>query len=279
MLKYNLKKFIQKLQLFDYVILGVFALLAISFAIFFLRQDKFITVKVKITDQVIPNSYGAPPSWFAYFFKKGMKEKDGLGRTTVEIIDVYHYNTERDKRTVYLTTQIRAVYNSRTGEYRYKGSPLSIGNIIRINFEQIYFEGLVVESDFLPDPYKYEDIVVKAEIQEYTSFPNTTGVDQYVADSLIIGDKVYDSSGKTIAEILSKEVTPAKISTIDQYGNIYLKRDPRRKDITLNLKLWVKRVENQLFFLDDRRVAVWENLPLNFSSITIWPTITEILTK
>lgn len=265
-----------KFNFFDYVLFGLFAIASIGLFIFLFRKNSYVTIKLKVTEKSVLYANTTPPYWFVYLFKKGMKEADGLGRSTAEVTDVYFYESSPTTKSVYLTIKLRTTYNPRTQEYKYKGTTVSVGEGIRINLGTIVAEGLITEVESLKNPYSYVSLLVNAVIQDNNQvFSETTGVDEFVADAVNVGNKVYDSQGEAIAEILEKKVLPAQKNTTDALGNSYMKTDPRKKDVFLTLKVRAKKIYNELYFLDDIRLKVWLGIPLQFEHITIWPTITN----
>lgn len=270
-------EFYKKLHLVDYLLLSIFFFLAIAFLIFFFRSGEYVKVTVKVTDKNVLYSQSTPPSWFVYLFKKGMKTKDGLGRTNAEIMDVYYYDSDLDQKAVYLTLSLRAVLNNRTGQYKYEGNPLSVGEGLRINLEKMLIDGLIVEVEGLDSLYEDVFYILKTQlINENSVFLESTGVEPFVAEAIKVGDKIFDSKGDIIVEVLKKDVYPAKKNTFDNFGNIRQNLDPRRKDVNLTLKVRTKKIFNEAYFLDDIRLKVNNTIPLHFENISIWPTVTEI---
>jgi hypothetical protein len=278
----KLIKFFKKFKLFDILIITLFLILTVAFFVFFFRQSKYLTIKLKVSEKNILYSWSTPPFWFANLFKPGMKGKDGLGRTNVEILDVYSYESAPANKAVYLTLRLRATYNTRSQEYIYEGTPLAVGDGLRINFGEIIAEGLVVEADNLKNPYEETFLEIDTQYFNFnvnnlnSVFSETTGIEPFVADSVKIGDQVLDSSGKVMAEVIGKEVLPAKKNTFDDKGNVYLKFDPRKKDLFLRLKIRVKKINNEFYFFDDVRIKVDQILPLHFSAVSIYPVITGV---
>jgi hypothetical protein len=270
-------KFFGRVKLFDFLIAFLLFVLAVSFLVFFFRQSKFLVVKLKITEKNVLYAQTTPPYWFVYLFKEGMREVDGLGRTTAEVVEVYFYDSSPTNKAVYLTVKLRTTYNSRTKEHQYKGMTVAVGEGLRINLPKVLAEGLVVEVEGKENPYEEVSLQVRTQlIEERPVFSETTGVEVFVADSIEVGDKVLDSSGKAIAEVLEKEAFPARKITFDDRGNIYQKLDPRLKDVFLKLKVRAKKINNEYYFADDVRIKVDLVLPLHFQGVSIYPTIIEI---
>ncbi len=278
--------FRRKLSFFDYFITGVFLILGIAAFIFFFRKTTWVTVRVRVTDRDVVFVYSNPPSWFVYLFKKGMREADSLGRTTAEITDVYYYDaitdvdsrTNMSKKTVYLTLKLKANYNKRTGEYKYKGMPLSSGEVLRVNLGTILVHGLITDMDGVKNPFETVHPVVRILIKDFNPvFPGTTGVDESLADALSIGDKILDSKGEVAAEVLDKEVYPAQMTTVDNFGIPHTFIHPRLKDIYLNLRLSAQKIGNEVYFFDDFLIKINNYIPLSFPKIAVYGNIIRII--
>ena len=268
-------KLIRRLQLFDLIVITALLLLGASFLIFFFRKSQYITVKIKVTEKNILYANSNPPSWFVYLLKTGMQEKDGLGRISAEILDVYSYDIFPETKAAYLTLKLRTTYNKRTKEYKYKGRVVSVGEGVRTNFQQVLLEGLIVEVEDLAPPFEESFLEVECQLMDL-AFWETTGVDSFIGEAISVGDKIYDSSGNVMAEVLEKKVLPAKKNTFDDRGNVYQRFDPRKKDIYLKLRLKIKKINNEYYFFDDVGVKVGKTLPLNFENINVWPVITKM---
>lgn len=275
-------KNIARLSWFDRAIIIAFLILASAFFVFLFRKVTYTTIKLRLTERDVLYTYNAPPSWFVNLFKPGMTEKDFLGRPEAKIIDVYSYDNPNgppnNQKIIYLTITLKTVYSKKKNTYTYKGDPLIVGGPLRINFDKILAHGLIVEMQGLQNNYQTKSVTIKVQIKDFNPvFLETSGIDQDLADAIRVGDRVRDSSGDTIAEILEKEVRPARKTTIDFYGNPHETIDPRRKDVYLTLRIKAKEINDELYFFDDIRIKINSVIFLNFPNVTISPTITDIL--
>jgi len=275
-----MKKFFFKnkeLYLFDLLwVLGL-GLLAFILLVFLFRKDEYINVTIKITNDNVLYSQTISPAWFSYFFREGMKEKDGLGRTRAEIKRVYIYNTSPDKKALYLLLRIKATFNKRTNQYSYKGRPLLIGAFLKVEFQRILANGLVTEIEGMEDLRKIKEIIVETQVMDYqTAFPSTRGVDPYLAEEVREGDVVRDLDGEAIITVLEKRVKPAQRVSVDSLGRAHLIQDPLKKDLYLKLKLKIKEVNHEYYLFDDIRVSVSQKIPVHFDTLTLYPTIIKI---
>jgi len=271
------------LNLFDAVLIIAVLFTAVMLAFFFLRRSKQLTVVIKVTGQNVLYAWETPPNWFVYYFKEGMVAKDGLGRNSAEIKNIYRYDTGQNNKALYLTLDLKADYTKGSGKYSYEGKPLIIGSPIKIEFQDILAEGLVTYIEGLPDVTKTREILVETRIiWQNEVFPETSGVPDYVAEAIGVGEQTKDSLGNVLITIVDKRVEPAEKIVTDSQGNIFVSRDPLKKDVFLTLKLRVKEVEsesnyNEYYLFDDVRVKIDSQIPLHLQNISIYPRITKIL--
>jgi hypothetical protein len=271
------------LNLFDTAIIIAILLTVTVMAFFFLRRSKYLTVVVKVTGQNVLYAWDSPPSWFVYYFREGMVAKDGLGRNSAEITEIYRYDTGPNNKALYLTLELKADYSKGSGKYSYEGKPLIIGAPIKIEFQDILAEGLVTYIEGLPDVTKTREMLVETRIiWQNEVFPETSGVPVYMAEAIGVGEQTKDSLGNVLITIVNKRVEPAEKIVTDDQGNLFVNRDPLKKDVFLTLKLRVKEVEsesnyNEYYLFDDVRVKIDSSIPIHLENISIYPRVTKIL--
>jgi hypothetical protein len=233
---------------------------------------------VKITEDSILYVRNNPQAWFVYLFKEGMRERDGLGRTSAEIEKVNYYDSGEAKKAVYLNLRLRVDYNKRSRNYLYKGKPLLIGSPIKIEFEDIITEGLVTSVEGVDDPRKDVELIVKSQIFDLNPvFPETNGVQPFLAEAINVDDKVRDSNGREVITVLEKTEEAAKKIVTNDKGEVFLRRDPVKKDVYLTLKLLVRQINDEYYLFDDIQVKIGNGIPIHTVNYSIWPVVTEIL--
>ena len=113
-------------------------------------------------------------------------------------------------------------------------------------------------------------------------FPETSGAPAYVAEAINTGEQVKDSLGNVLITIVDKRVEPAEKIVTDSRGNVFVSRDPLKKDVFLTLKLRVKELgtdvnEHEYYVFDDVRVKIDTSIPIHLKDISIYPRVTKIL--
>ncbi|MBI3385810.1 hypothetical protein HY031_01865 [Candidatus Gottesmanbacteria bacterium] len=283
---------LQKWGFFEYTlaVLAVAILAGIISLYLQSRRAEYVTITVRISNRELQyNDEGAPSPLVTQLFQPGIAGKDALGRVNAEIVDVESFPKPQTtsygaKETVYVSVKLVASYSGRTATYKYKGDTIELGNWIRIEIGPVVVEGIVYDIDGRFQKTERQTMTVKAQLKtedpvERSIFSNTTGVDSYIADAIHVGDSMVDSHGQILAKVLEKTAVPASTLTTDSYGNVYNRPNPRKYDVFLTLELHVKKLKGDIFFLDDQPVKVNTRLPLFFSSISIEPRVTEIVSS
>lgn len=284
----NAQKRIRSVGLMHY--LGVLAaVLLLALGYFLLAphtQDVSVVIRLADKDMIWLDN-GSPRSVSVESIRPGIKETDALGRVSAEVVRVSSFDQPvresqyTQKKTVYVTLRLRASYNKKKDQYRYQGTVLQMGDWVRFTVQSSIINGLVMQ---IPSHESQPQIPVLLKAQLKTEgpfthepFSETTGVDRYIADAITVGDKVTDSEGNILAEILEKTVSPATRITIDQYGVVHTQQDMRKYDVVLSLRVTARRIGDELYYLDLVRLKVNAPLPLFLSKIDIEPRITEIV--
>ena len=270
-----------RLTLFDKILIVIAILGFAFFAYVFFRKATYITATIKVGEDNI--SYEpwmvetGTRDWFAELFHEGIKETDGLGRVGAEVISIYSYDTYPSRKAVYLTTNLRAVYNRASNQYTFKGVPLSVGSKIRLNMDRLLVEGLVTHIEGLSDKREGVKLLVEAKLKnENSTYLETSGVEPYVADAIEKGQEIKDSQGKVIIRVVSKRDEDAKRLTTTAGGGVLVQNNPLRRDVYLALEVNAIKIGDRFYLFDDVPILVGGSLPFNTSTLSAFPEVTNI---
>ena len=282
-----------KITPIDYVLLLFIGFAALIFFFFFYRETEKITIRVKVTDRDVIYARTQPLSWFANRFQVGDVEKDSLGRISAEIINVESFETSKPdesglsyfsnfstitRKVVYVDILTKAVYDSRTQTHSIKGANLAFGAPVRFNFSNIQFDGIVTEVNNNQDLYETKTVKVESKLlQPSREYSDIYGVLPEIANAVKVGDKILDSNANVLARIEEVKVTPAKRTVITDSGQAREILDPVLRDVTYTIHLRTKVFQNEYYVFDDIPVKIGSVLPLNFHHISVFPTITKLL--
>lgn len=258
--------------------LSVFAWLAIMviglgllFIFFFVSQkERWVTAEIRI----IPES----PYWLADTLRKGDLQYNNLGRKIAEVVDIQNYQWFEEKKMVYLTVSLKAGYNSRTKKLTFNYRPLEIGKPIELEVGNVGFMGVITDLDNEKDHWEWQERIVEVRVSLWSGiFPETLGLPSWRAEAIKVGDKMVDSQGRILAEVLEKNEKPAEKIVVTDDGRVLLREDPLKKDVVLRAKLRTIQREGVSYFLDDIKIKVGSNILLALPEIDILPEITKII--
>lgn len=283
-----MRKHIRAIGFIHYAgMLAALVLMVMGYFIF-RPQSRDVSIVVRLADKdMIWLDNGSPQSAAIQTIRPGIKEVDAFGRVVAEVTRVSSFDQPvresqyTPKKTVYVTLTLRASYSKTKDQYRYQGVVLQAGDWVRFTIQSSIINGLVVQ---IPERKTEQRVAVLLKAQMKTEGPFTrepfaevTGVDRYIADAIVIGDTVTDSEGNVLAEVVDKAVTPALRVTVDQYGGVHYRQDPRKYDVFLTVRVFARKISDELYYLDMVRLKVNTQIPLFLSRIDIEPRITEIV--
>lgn len=272
----NLKKIIKNLGVFDYLLIGVFIVGVVVFAYIFFRKSSYITVTVKAGEDNVTWGSASSKSWFSQLFYKGMREKDGIGRTQAEVLDVFSYDTEANRKALYIKVKLKSVYSKASGQYTYKGKPVLVGGTVKLLLNNINFEGLIVNIEGMKDPRERVKLRIESRLDGYGLYQDSIGALPYLIDSIKAGDRVYDSNGNTIIFVENKRVEESKRLVTTSDGRVLVKTNPLLKDMYITAIVDSTKVGGRYFIFDDITLSIGWGLPINLPFVAIYPTITKI---
>lgn len=265
-----------KLTVIDKLTIIGFAAISLFFALFFFKKTNFLQVEILVTHDNLLYSDSAPPFWYQEKITVGSQEKNSIGKVIAEVEDIKSYEDYQNKKDTYVRAKINVNFNSRSGEYSFRGQTLTVGAPIIISPGKVMIKGIITNiADFDQD---LDQITVKVRTSGW-NYPELTanGIDPIYINSIKVGDVVKDASGKIIAEVIDKEVYPGKRITYDSFGNARLVQDPYFKECYLTLHLWVRKTNSANYYMNKYKVKTSESLPLFFENTTQRVEVIEIL--
>lgn len=271
-----IKKVLKKLTYFDIALIVLLTILFLGFFFFFYRKAEYANIRVKVTDQEVLYARTLPTTWYANQFVVGDVERDALGRVISEIVGIERFNVKSDKKVVYLDLRVRATYDTRTKLYSARGRPLIFGTPVRFNFSKVTFDGIVTEfpNSSAQKNLKTTNTKVTALLRGIE--PEKVPDEPEILKAVKVGDKIYDSNGKVLAEVLDLKIRPAERVTQTTQGELLLRHDPLYKDALFTLNIRSKILDNEPFMFDNIPFKIGERLPLNFEDVSLFPVIIKI---
>lgn len=274
-------KYLRKLSLVDIVFVSVIFLLIMAFYLFFKRDVVFITVRLKVTDENPLYAISSPPNEYAESFIKGDREFDELGRPVAEIVNVDTYKTRPDQQVTYVTIKLKAVYNPRKQQYSVRGKNIAFGESFIFSFTKIRFRALVVDFPGFSDTTRIRPkiILVRAQLRDDKgrSYSDVYGVPDYIANAVKINDEVTSLSNHKLVRIIDITKEPAKRLTVGTNGQATIIEDPYLVDVFYTIEIYGTEVNGKDYMFDYNPILIGFPIPINLKTVSIWPTITEIV--
>lgn len=279
------KKQLTNYQVVDYVGVSLFFLVLAVMVFFFLRRASYVEVLVRISesDNMQVLYYNRTPDWYIEYLRPGINEKDLLGRTMIEVADVYYYPTLGANQTVFVKLKMRAVFNKNTGQYTYNGKVLLVGNHELIKLRGLAIEGIIHDISGMGGERKTEIYLAKGILEtqnnEGVPYPAETsfdGIKKNIADLLEPGLEVADSKGGVVAEIVEVEISRAKREFI-YGGSLVSVDDPKRRRVEMEVKLWCVVVGDKCYYREETPLRINSVVGFDFDNFGVAMTIEELV--
>jgi hypothetical protein len=276
-----LKNLLSKIGLVDKILIITGLLAASFFAYVFFRKADYIVATIKINeDNPVYGEwidYNGTRPWFAEALRENVKLTDGLGRTSAEVLSIKSYDMRSNRKALYLKVRLRTTYSKRSNQYSFNGLPLTVGSIIRLNFNTVSIEGLVTDVQGLPDLRKKVKLLVDVKLEEETGLNfQTSGVLPYIAAEAMNIDEIKDGEGEVIMKVIKKHVEDADTFVVTSDGRSLVRKNPLRKDVYLTLEIQAEEIENRYYLFDDFPILIGGKLPLNTDKLSFFSKITDI---
>lgn len=265
-------------------IFGLFILFFITALTYFAfsRKTEYLNVTIRLFNQDSPEyviNSNQPKSWYVEQIKVGTAQKNQIGETLVEVIDVYGYPNGYIYEDVYVTLRIKAVQNKITKQYIYEGSPLLIHDIKSFKIQNLLVSGEII--DIFEKERELKKFKVKVELNpknvDYTNNSDSLirGVENYVANLLKKGLTVKDSRNTNIIVVTDVEKKPGQ-RIVTTNSAIHYLADPETTRVTLHLDLLAEKINDKYLYRKKEAMLVGEKIWLTFDQVSVVGTITEI---
>ncbi|GEM_PF-946832 len=266
----DIKVFINKLNIFDYLI--IFLLLFVL--IFFIHnrlQRRVVWTNVRVAVENVDWWYGSgtpPRYWYGNNLLAGAQAKDAFGQTVAEVVDIDNYDQGGPYRMIYVDLKLRVDFDKNKNQYLYEFKPLTVGSSLIINFPENQLRGIIINTGEQEIDYFYKTIkVVKRGLLNST------------ADTILAGDQAYDTNGNLIAEILEiKKETHTFYTYSDIRGEMIKTYNPDYRDLTMLVKIKSFSSLDRDFYINNTVLKLGSTIWLQFKDYAIEDaTIVEII--
>jgi len=274
----------KKFSTIDFLSLfAVFFFTAITY-FFFSRKTEYLSITVRLFNQDSPEyslDSNQPKAWYIEQIKKGKAQKNLLGETLIEIVDVYSYPNGYVYNDVYVTLKIKAIQNKITKQYVYEGSPLLIHDIKSFKIQDLMLNGEIIDLTNKPrETKKFKVVFELHDLRINFDFVNNSqamvkGVNNYVADLIAEGLSIKDSNKNELVTIKKVEKKPGERIIATNNGLLSV-QDQDRTQVVLETDLIAEKINNHYYYRKEEPLIVDEIIYLTFEQITVSGTIISI---
>lgn len=246
------------------IFLPLFIAIAITLAFFIgrvlLQKDTYLTVELFASGGEWWWENPEPPYWLTDPVQKGAIEYDPQGGVLAEILDTRKFEVG-DRKMLWIKARLKVTPSPRARQYRFRREPLNIGSLIYIapNNVKVFTNVMYIEG--IGEPKEEGERVIT--LKEYDLFP-------WVTEAVAVGDQMLDDDGQVIAEVIEKTVEPAEMITVDYLGNVLMRTNPTRYDMTLRIrvKTVVSKGRDYFSYFQPLKVGFYLWLPFGKSNVS-----------
>ena len=247
-----------KFNLF-YFLLACFFLAAILVGLrLILQKEEWLTVEVKGQAGDWWWQSPAPPAWMSSQVKVGDQELDGRGQSIAKITSLEQYAAIPGQKEIVFKVKLKVSYNKISKKYQFKYQTLKVGTPLTLELSQVRINGIVTRI-FTQEP----------EIQEKIILVKLYGRHPWFAEAIDKNLEITDGQ-KVIAQVLEKTVELAEKTVVTDQGRVLARRDPLKRDITLKLKIQLRKEAEEYFFAEGQLVKIGEKIHLKTERINLY---------
>ena len=249
-----MKKFIKfSRENYFIVIFGLIILFVgvVSAKKLFFTKPTFIYTKVKVGQGLWWAGGQKPGIWLANSIKKGDVERDLLGRSIAEVLNVRYYPWYAiDQYDIYLTVKLRINSLGKSKKYNFKRSALGVGAPIELELPSVQVSGTVIEISQKP----FED-----QYTEKTVYLTKQFAYLWEYEAIVIGEGFFDGEN-LVFQVIDKKSDEKKniISPQKTVGTniIGMSISESRQTITVKAKVMVKENDGRFVFGEEQKLFV-----------------------
>lgn len=258
--------------------MAVLFLLAFSAFYYFYHRERsgrsvYISVLL-VPSQTMMISSTTPffgvPYWVDKAVSVGYRELSPFGGVKATVVQKDSYETLNYGRVVDLLLLVNAVYD-RSGVFLFDNKPLSVGSLIDLSLPRVETYGQIT--------YVGETKPVKNNVMLLIHIVRKA-VDRTVADSINIGDSIYDSNHNIVARITGKNQTPSSGAGNVEYNPITnqqtLTYGSSTVDLDIAVEIKAEKEYGTYYFARTQDVKVNEPVYLPFPDMSLSYTVTSI---
>lgn len=275
-----IKKF--KLRLKSITPLQAFGLLVVVIGVVFLVKffglgEEWKTVRIEVVGKPWSEDWSGgylafkPKAWLARNIQVGDVELGVDGKKIAEIMETEEYGDY--KPALYITANLKVIYNRRTKKYAFKNKSIETGTTIEILLPETRIEGQIVDMNAPQGSYEKKTMTITGRMRN---------VDPWLLEKISVGDMMINkATGETVAEIVNINTEPGVSAVFftnpNVHTNVFLDILERRRNVIIDMKIEMKKFSEGWRFAGKQIVKVGSTIALSLPEYEIgWLEIQNI---
>lgn len=227
----------------------------VSFSRLFLAKPTYIYVKVKVGQGLWWANTAKASIWHNDAINKGDIMRGITGNPQAIILGKRYYRWyTSDQYDVYINLKLKVTQNSKTGEYTFNRSSVSIGAPIELQFPKEYITGTVIGMSDSSFEEVYTDKIIY--LTKRNALP-------WEYDAIQIGDNFFDGED-SVFKVTGKEAKETTNISADSYGNSSPEITEEKNYITIKAQVKLRKTGGQWVMGEDQLVV--PGRPINIST-------------
>ncbi len=224
-----------------------------------LQKDTYVTVELLASGGEW--WWGVPPPyyWNARDIAIGAKEYNSFQKLTAEVTDVVKYG-EDDRKFMWMKARLLVTQNLLTKTYTFKQEALQIGKTIHLAPNNVALIGQVVGIEGVGSAWNSGYIDVEGV---------ALAVHPWIADAIVVGDKVLDNNGQLVAQVQDVHIENADVMTTTWTGETLHRKNPLLRDVTIKMKMRIMQDGEMKYFNFNQPVETGNRVRVQFPKYAV----------
>ena len=196
---------------------------------------EWITIELLVYNQ---------PQWVVDALSLGDVMVDNNDVVIANITDIMLIKVNNDRKDLLL--KVRIFVDKKNDRFVFQNKEIRINSPIFLVTEKIEFRG-VIGAIGASNETKLQRRSIKRNVTVYM-----TRIDQWLVNSISVGEISVDMDDRIMAEIISKDVTPTEVEVSTDSGSLVKTNSLKYKDMTLTLSLLLDEEDGSLWYKNNQ---------------------------
>ena len=202
------------------------------------QKNEVVYAQIKVSQGMWWVNTAKPGSWMLQAIQKGDVERNVVGKSIAEVIEVRSYPWWGSEQfDIYITVKLSVDKNNRTGKYAYNRSSIAVGAPITFDLDKITVSGTIIALSDKPLERSLKPKIITLQ---------KAFAEDWEYEAIAIGDS-YNDGVDTVFEVLDKNYSDAT-SVYSNLGRKEVLSTANPITIKVNVKILVDEINGTFLF-------------------------------